>query len=472
MYIEFMGQEVSYFIKKTECVSKKDQLGTTSLSIKKLCLFVFLSCFSFKAFCQADTTSSPPQTLTLKQCVDYALQHQPSLQQSLLNISVAKANIAINKSQIYPQVSAAATYTNYLQLPTSFSSTTSKPVKNGVINTLIPSVGVTQALFSPSLKYVLKTAPLVQKEAEQSTDSVKIELVSAVSKSFYNLLLTLQQIDVLKEDTVRLAQNLRDSYHQYVGGIVDETDYEQATITLNNSTASLRQATENLQPQYATLKQLIGYPSASQFNISFDTAQMLTEIDIDTTSQLQYDKRIELKQLHTEQGIQHELTNYYHNAALPTVSAFFNYVPEFENNNFAKLTDNVYPYSTIGLTASVPIFTGFARTQSVHRAELQEKELGWSENSLKANIYSEYTTALANYKSNLNNLQTLDKNVAMAKRVYFVVNLQYKQGVVAYLNVINAESNLITAEIGHLNALFQVLSSKIDLEKARGEIKY
>jgi len=472
MYIESMEREVSYFIKKTKCVSRKDQLGTTSLSIKKLCLFVFLSCFSFKAFCQADTTSTPPQTLTLKQCIDYALQHQPSLQQSLLNISVAKANIAINKSQIYPQVNAAATYTNYLQLPTSFSSTTSKPVKNGVLNTLIPSVGVTQALFSPSLKYVLKTAPLVQKEAEQSTDSVKIELVAEVSKSFYNLLLTLQQIDVLKEDTVRLSQNLRDSYHQYVGGIVDETDYEQATITLNNSTASLRQATENLQPQYATLKQLIGYPSASQFNISFDTAQMLTEIDIDTTSPLQYDKRIELKQLHTEQSIQHELTNYYHNATLPTVSAFFNYVPEFENNNFAKLTDNVYPYSTIGLTASVPIFTGFARTQSVHRAELQEKELGWSENSLKANIYSEYTTALANYKSNLNNLQTLDKNVAMAKRVYFVVNLQYKQGVVAYLNVINAESNLITAEIGHLNALFQVLSSKIDLEKARGEIKY
>jgi len=60
----------------------------------------------------------------------------------------------------------------------------------------------------------------------------------------------------------------------------------------------------------------------------------------------------------------------------------------------------------------------------------------------------------------------------MAKRTYFVVTLQYKQGIVAYLNVITAESNLISSEISYLNALFQVLSNKIDLEKAMGNISY
>jgi outer membrane protein TolC len=42
--------------------------------------------------------------------------------------------------------------------------------------------------------------------------------------------------------------------------------------------------------------------------------------------------------------------------------------------------------------------------------------------------------------------------------------------VVAYLNLLVAESNLITAEIGYIDALFHLLSSKIDLEKAMGEI--
>ena len=91
---------------------------------------------------------------------------------------------------------------------------------------------------------------------------------------------------------------------------------------------------------------------------------------------------------------------------------------------------------------------------------------------LKSQIYSEYTTALANYKSNYYNLNLLQRNVALARRVYFVVTLQYRQGIVPYLNVITAESNLITSEINYLNALFQVLSNKIDLQKAMGNISY
>jgi outer membrane protein, multidrug efflux system len=38
--------------------------------------------------------------------------------------------------------------------------------------------------------------------------------------------------------------------------------------------------------------------------------------------------------------------------------------------------------------------------------------------------------------------------------------------------VITAETNLITSEINYLNALFNVLSNKIDLEKAMGIISY
>ncbi|MES1249406.1 MAG: TolC family protein, partial [Chitinophaga rupis] len=137
---------------------------------------------------------------------------------------------------------------------------------------------------------------------------------------------------------------------------------------------------------------------------------------------------------------------------------------------FGSLFSNAYPYSYVGLSVSMPIFTGFARTQSLHRARLQGQLLDWSEVSLKSQIYSEYTSALAAYKSNLYDLGSQRDNVDLARRTYAIVALQYQQGVVAYLNVITAESNLITSEIGYLNALFQLLSSKIDLEKSIGVI--
>ena len=410
-----------------------------------------------------DAGKNGGEYLTLKQCIDYALQHQPALNRSLTSVEIARATNAINLGAWLPQVNANGNLIHYIQqsnnnLSTGIGTGTTVGTETGTTaagstgsvrtsykNTFIPELQVSQALLSPQLLYAAKSAPLLVKQAQQVTDSIKIFLVSAVSKSFYSVLLTLEQINVLKEDTARLGKNLRDTYHQYKGGIVDETDYLQATITLNNSRAQLKQANENIIPQYAALKQLMGYEPEKEFNVSIDTAEMTRDIQVDTTRRLQYEKRIEYQQVQTRKALQLQLTNYYRYAFLPTVSGFFNYSLQYANNNFSNLLSSSYPNSQVGLSLNIPIFTGFARANNIRRSHLQEQLIHWDEVDLKSELYKEYVTGLANYKSNLYSFNIQQKNVAMARRVYFVVNLQYKQGIVAYLNVITAESNLITA---------------------------
>jgi outer membrane protein, multidrug efflux system len=419
-----------------------------------------------------DTSKGGAPQLTLKQCIDYAIIHQPGLNISLINIDVAATNNKINLAGALPQVNASGSLIHYIQTSNNNSSTSS-PVSGGpYTNTFIPGVSVSQALFNPSLLYAYKSAPLYITQATQVKDSTKINVVDLVSKSFYNLLLTLEQINVLRGDTAEFGKSLRDAYYQYKGGIVDETDYEQAEITLNNTKAQLKQATENVVPQYATLKQYMGFPPEKQFNVYFDTLEMMKSIHIDTNQQLQYEKRIEFQLLNTDKNLQLQLIDYYHYSWLPTISANFQYNLEFENSQYANLLGTSYPSSYIGLSFSIPIFTGFARLNNLHKAKLQAQILDWNQIDLKSNIYTQYTTALANYKGNYYNLQLLQKNVVLSKRVYFVVELQYKQGLVPYLNVITAQSNLITSEINYINALFQVLSNKVDLQKAMGQISY
>lgn len=461
------------------------QLGMSMFS-EKFCIyksvrffisvFTWLIFFSIQGSAQQRSLGDSSMYLTLDQCIDYAFKHQPALQQAIINQSITKTTNAISVSGWYPQVAIGGNFTHYNQLPTSFTTdtTTGDVVKqhSGIVNTAIPALTVSQALFSPSLLYASKSVHFYTEQADQITDSAKIDMVVSVSKAFYNLLLTLEQINVFREDTARLSKNLADAYHQYVGGIVDMTDYQQAAISLNNSKAQLRQASENVIPLYAALKQSMGWPTQSQFNVDFDTARMKQDIFIDTTQTLDYEKRIEFGLLHTSKNIQHSVTDYYRMAWLPTVSGFFNYDFEYENNNLAALYANLYPYSYVGLSISLPIFTGFYRVNNIKRSKLQEQLLDWSQVNLKSQIYSEYTTAMANYRGNLYNLYEMQENVAMAKNVYDIVTLQYQQGVVAYLNVITAESNLINSQIGYLNALFQVLSNKVDLQRAMGIISY
>jgi multidrug efflux system outer membrane protein len=241
-----------------------------------------------------DTTNIGAPTLGIKQCIDYAMIHQPSLNQAQINIEITKATNAIDLSTWLPQINATGDAIHYIQQSaysstvvggtgttgtttgtttggttgtgtttggtttggtttggtTTSGGTTSSgtTTRNSAGNTFVPELTVSQTLFNPSLLYAAHTAPLLVKQAQQVTDSTKIYLVAAVSKAYYNVLLTLEQINVYREDTARLGRSMRDAYHQYKGGIVDETDYEEAAISLNNAVATLKQADENIIP--------------------------------------------------------------------------------------------------------------------------------------------------------------------------------------------------------------------------------
>lgn len=442
------------------------------VAFKRISYPVFLFCLSISANAQINNTDTA-QAYSLDQCVTYALKHEPFINMAVVNQAIVKATNAIATAGWLPQVNAAGNYTHYFTLPTSFfKDSTGKYVneKAGIVNTFTPVLSVTQTIFNPALVYAAHAAPLYDKQAQQVTDSNKIAIIAAVSKSFYSLLLTLAQINVLREDTARLNKNVSDTYHQYIGGVVDKTDYDEAVISLNNSLFSLRQAQEAVRPQYAQLKQVMGYPPLSGFNVVYDTLQMQNDIVFDTTQQLQFEKRIEYQFLQTTKSLQMTTVDYYRKAWLPTLSGFFDYEYEFEHNTMSGFFNQAYPFSYAGLSVSVPIFTGFARLNNLKKARLQYDLLDWTEVELKSQIYSDYTNSLASYKSNLYNMTVSRDNVNLARETYDIVSLQYLQGVVPYLNLITAEANLIQSELTYETSIFQVLSSKIDLEKAMGII--
>ncbi|MBS1659549.1 MAG: TolC family protein, partial [Bacteroidetes bacterium] len=66
----------------------------------------------------------------------------------------------------------------------------------------------------------------------------------------------------------------------------------------------------------------------------------------------------------------------------------------------------------------------------------------------------------------------LRENRNLANEVYNTIKLQYNSGIKAYLELITAETDLRTAESNFSDALYQVLSSKIDVQKALGIVQY
>jgi outer membrane protein len=419
---------------------------------------------------QQNKKDSLLQQATLASCVQYALQHQPVIQQSLIDEKIAEETIKTKLADWYPQINLDASYQNNIQLPTAYFG--GNYVSTGTHNVSGIDFSATQTIFNKDVLLASRTATDVRKGVRQITTGNKIGIAVEVSKAFYDILLTQKQIDVLDEDIVRLNRSLKDAYNQYQGGIVDKTDYKRATISLNNAVAQRKQGQGTLTAKYFLLKQLMGYPDSASLQLQYDSAQLETDAQLDTLQLINYNNRIEYQLLQTQKRLQQFNLKYYKWGYLPEVSAFGSYNIDYSNNDFGKLYNRSFPNSWVGLQLTFPIFQGFKRIHQVRSAQLQIDRVDWEIVGLKDSINTEYAQALASYKGNLANYNALKENVQLANEVYNVIRLQYQQGIKTYLDVIIAESDLRTSQLNYYTALYQLLQSKIDVQKALGTIQY
>jgi outer membrane protein len=433
------------------------------------CITVGLSMgfFSLNAQKASDTL---PSEATVEACVQFALQHYPLVQQAMLDEQITDRQIKSRLAEWYPQIGLNASYQNDFQLPAiAFGGAYDI---SGTYNNSSVALGLNQTLFNRDVLLASRTKKDVLMQSHQMTVSDKIDVTVNVSKAFYDVLLTDQDIKVLDDDIVRLERNLKDTYNQYQGGLVDKTDYKRATISLNNSNAQRKTDLETLKVKYAVLTQLMGYTGKDSLHLVYDSAAMEQQVALDTTAVPDYNQRIEFQQLMTEKRLQQAEVKYQRWAYIPTVSAGAGYSLTYLNPRFSQLYSNNFPTSYAGLTVSVPIFQGTQRTQNIRIAELQLTRIDWDVINLQNEINSQYAQAVATYKSNLNNYYVQRDNLGLARDVFNTIELQYRNGVKAYLDLITSETDLRTAQVNYSDALYQVLSSKLDVEKALGSIKF
>jgi outer membrane protein TolC len=159
-------------------------------------------------------------------------------------------------------------------------------------------------------------------------------------------------------------------------------------------------------------------------------------------------------------------------AYLPNVSLNGAYNLNYLNNEFSKLYNVNYPASFAAITLGFPIFQGGKRKSAIDAAEWQLERTKLDLLSLKNSVNAAYSQAIATYKSTYTNYLALKENLDLAREVYDVIQLQYRNGIKTYLEVINAETDLRTATINYYTALYNVLASKVDVQKELGQFNF
>ena len=429
---------------------------------------VFILFFSpFQAYSQEEADSLLPHA-SLPNVIQYALKRHPQVQQSLIDEKITRLQIKSKLAEWYPQVNFNYFFQHNFQVQTSIIG--GNAVRLGVNNSSALQFQGTQTIFDRDVVFARRTKGDIIVQSQQQTANNKIDVIVNVSKAFYDVLATEQQIKVSNENIVRLERSLKDSRDRYDAGIVDKTDYKRATIALNNAKASKKINEEFLIAKMARLKAFMNYPLSLSLDLIYDSIELSRDIILDTLQPIDYNRRIEYQILQTRRKLLEANVQYNKWSYLPVLSANGAYNLNFLNNEFGKLYNQSYPNSYAGLTLAFPIFQGGKRKHETREAEWELKRTDYDLVDLKNSINSEYNQALGGYKAALASFLLLRENVALAQEVYDVIELQYRSGIKTYLEVITAETDLRTAQINFFNALYLVMSNKIDVQRSLGEI--
>ena len=367
---------------------------------RRLLITITVSFLLFSSLTQAQQIAKDSLLgeVTLKTAIDYAIVRQPLIQQSLIDEQILETTIRSKLADWYPQINFNYNLQHNFLVQTAVIG--GNNIRLGASNTSAGQFTVSQAIFNKDVFLARKTRTDVRLQANQLSSSDRIDLAANVSKAYYDVLATMQQIKVSAANILRIERSLKDALSQYQAGVADKIDYKRATIALNNSKATRASNEEALKAKLEYLKYLMGYPVSGTLNIVYDSLQMERELALDTLQEPLYSSRIEYQLLETRKRLLQYNLRYNKWSYFPTVSANGAYNLNFQNNSFGKLYNNNFPNSFAALTLSFPIFQGGKRKANIEAAELELVRNDLDIISLKNAINSGYSQALAAYKGN------------------------------------------------------------------------
>lgn len=432
--------------------------------------------------------------MSLEDCIEYALKHQAKMKNARLDQKSTTARNREVTGLALPNVKASGGI-NYAPLVAAFE--VPNFIKSGVVGLVNTSalnqqavdatpntlplafqpkwttngqVEASQVLFDPGILVALQARKKLEALAEKNVALTEEQVKVAVYKAYYDILIAEKRKALLDQNVSRIELIQNETRQVYKAGLAEKIDVDRITVTFNNLTTEQGRINQLVDLAYLALKFQIGMPLDESIQLTDSLSENTLNNDL-LTHTFNAENRKEYQLLET----QHELYKYdlkrYRLGGLPTLALFGNY--GYTLYNSAKLFDPVDKWqksALIGAKLTVPIFDGLQR----HNRALQAKyTLQKNENDLEYTKYAlelETRSATITFSSNISALENQRKNMLLAEEVYNISKAKYKEGLGSSLEIVNAESDLKEAQTNYFSALYDVITSRINLQKALGEL--
>ena len=197
-------------------------------------------------------------TMSLEECVNYAIAHNPNLAVGQQQIKAAESGIGVQKSSFAPRLTARVNYNHLTNSGTRIANTNTDSIGfNAGISQLIWDFGKTLARINMA-KYDTQSA-------QYDYDYDVLNITYNVKMHYYNVLRSLANLDIYEQNVRINTLNFERTKAMFDEGLKSKIDVVNAEVNLADSKIQLVDAQNNLATNILALKNSKYYSDEKQF---------------------------------------------------------------------------------------------------------------------------------------------------------------------------------------------------------------
>jgi outer membrane protein TolC len=441
--------------------------------MKQLTMFLLLTLFILP------TTGKSQQLYNLTDLLKHAIENSHTIKKAGLQ----QAETSSKKKEVIanglPQVEGSLDYSRMGlpeisipqetidEFPEEISSLLSGLSDIKALHSSSAGVTVSQLLYSKSWLTGIKQARKAEDLYTILLQKTEEDIIHEVASNYYQVLMNYSNLNILNENIKNLEKLYDILKLQYENDFVKQTDVSRLKVTVTNLKTQRETLENGIQIQERVLKILAGIPVETTMQL--DTA-ILSNMDYQKPVVTDYipdllpeyqalQKQTELASLQVES----DKAAFYPNLAAFGQFTYSSYNTKFKFNDF-------YNMNTVGLKATIPIFSSGMKKQRVMQSQLKLQQNQEDFDLNRKYLETSYQNAVNSLYSAWLNLQDQQENKELANEVYGQVKLQFDEGMASLTDLLNVESSLLEAESLFNQQLLRYKLAEIELLKATGKL--
>jgi outer membrane protein len=391
---------------------------------------------------------------TLTDCIDYALRENISVRKADLNVTIGEISLQQAKDNRLPNLNSSIGH------DFSWNKSNSDTVKTSTSFGL--SSGVT--LFNGfELKNNIKKAEVNYEALKYNSLETKESISLSLLNAYLQVLYAEEKVATSQEQVNSTTEELRLAGERQKLGAIAPSDYLVVKAQLASLKQSLATATSTLEINKVTLMQYMELPITDTFKIARPDLEQIIAVAKEQSAADVYNTALEVKPevkgaaLSTEESqinLNLAKAGYY-----PSISMSAGISTGLSGINkiivTGPLRDNIA--SSVGLTASIPIFSKWANRSNVSTAKANILMAQLDEQNVKNQLRKEIEQACVDARSAVIEYEASQESYASAKESYNVALEKFNQGLMNSVDFLSVKTSLIQAESSLLQSKYQLV---------------